>query len=186
MAGAPTALPTLRVRIALVLAKDQAQRAWLALDVRGRDDGQLGAVLPIDDALPVSQALTPAQRTILKTEIMGGVITARRTAKRGCMVTLVELGGEVGGVDGGIIKVPSIAFAVAANLAVLQGLGIEDLRSAPRGGYGWALDSVTVTELLAGSRRPRRQFCSIARRACRAAASAERASWSAASMSACR
>ncbi len=147
MMSEPNGHPTQRIRIALALAEDRTQRAWLAMDVCARDDGQVRAALAIDDALADSQQLTPAQRTILKTEIMGGVIVARKVAKRGCAVALVELGGEVGGVAGGIIKVPSIAFAVAANLAVLQGLGVEDLRSAPHGGYGWALEAVSVTDL---------------------------------------
>lgn len=134
--------PTRRIRIRLALVSDRRSRAWLTLQVRARDDGDVRAALDVPTALTGQEPTTPAQQTILKTEIMGGVVTAKRHARRGCSVELMALGGETP--EGGITQVPSIAYAVAANLAVLQGLEVEDLRQQPRGGYGWALEEVGV------------------------------------------
>lgn len=138
----------LRVSIRLVLAKDPSQRARLIAHVRPREDGQLRLHADIGEAIAAggadALAVSQAERDIIKTEIMGGAVTAKRHAKRGCTVELVALSGATG--HGGLTSVPSIAFAVAASLAILQGLGVEDLRTAPRGGYGWNLEAVEVAE----------------------------------------
>jgi hypothetical protein len=137
---------TQRVTVRLKLAKDATQRVSLTAHVRARVDGQLrlhadiGAAIAAGGGTP--DALRDSERDIIKTEIMGGAVTAKRHAKRGCTVELVALAGETA--EGGLVSVPSIAFAVATSLAVLQGLGVEDLRTAPRGGYGWSLDGIEV------------------------------------------
>jgi hypothetical protein len=140
--------PVQRVTIRLKLAKDPTQRAALTAHVRARDDGQLRLSADIAEAVAAgggdAAALRESELDIIKTEIMGGAVTAKKHAKRGCTVELVALSGSTA--DGGLTSVPSIAFAVATSLAVLQGLGVEDLRSAPRGGYGWALEGVEVAE----------------------------------------
>jgi hypothetical protein len=138
--------PTRRITIRLALVADPQQRAWLCLHVQARDDDQVRAVLDLAGAIGTAAATAP-QRTILKTEIMGGVITAKRRAKRGCVIELVGLGGEVEPTGDTLIQVPSIAFAVAANLAVLHGLGVVDLRATPQGGYGWRLEAVEVSDV---------------------------------------
>ena len=141
--------PAQRVTIRLKLAKNPSQRAALTAHVRPREDGQLRLSADIAEAVAAGGGdagpLRESELTIIKTEIMGGAVTAKRHAKRGCTVELVALSGSTAG--GGLTSVPSIAFAVATSLAVLQGLGVEDLRASPRGGYGWALDSVEVAEV---------------------------------------
>ncbi|MBA2480718.1 MAG: hypothetical protein H0V44_08650 [Planctomycetes bacterium] len=144
-------MATTRVSIRLHLAADPTQQAWMTMHVQPRDDQQVRFKAEVADALaadPVSflNPIPPNQAHIIKTEIMGGIVTAKKHAKMGCTVELVSLGGATGEVRS-VSGVPSIAFAVAASLAVLQGLGIEDLRVAPRGGYGWKLESVDVAVL---------------------------------------
>ncbi len=138
--------PTQRITIRLVLAADSRQRATLCMHVQPRDDMDVRAVFDLDLALGKASA-SASQRTILKTEIMGGVIMAKRKARRGCVLEVLAITGEVEPGGDTLIQVPSIAFAVAANLAVLQGLGVEDLRRAPHGGYGWELAGVEVVEV---------------------------------------
>jgi hypothetical protein len=138
--------PAQRVTIRLRLAKDHAQRAALTAHVRARDDAQLRLSANVAEAIAAGGAapLRDAELAIVKNEIMGGAIMAKRQAKRGCALEIVAVSGATA--DGGISTVPSIAFAVAAMLAVLQGLGVEDLREKPHGGYGWELDGVEVAE----------------------------------------
>jgi hypothetical protein len=131
-----------RITIRLMLAKDHSHRAWLTAHVGPRSDGKLHLHADITSAIGGAQA-SESERKIIATEIMGGVVLAKRHAKRGCTVELISLGAEIAG-EPTITRIASIAFAVAANLAVLQGLGVEDLRSAPRGGYGWALEAIEV------------------------------------------
>jgi len=135
--------PSQRIAIRLVQVSDRTHRAWLTMQVRGRADNQVRARLELDEILANPLALSQAEKTIIKTEIMGGVLTARRHAKRGCSIDLVAIGASIAGEER-LNGISSIAFAVAANLVVLQGLGFHDLRTTPRGGYGWDLDTITV------------------------------------------
>jgi hypothetical protein len=144
-------MPGARVAIRLRSVKDVSQRAWMTMHVVPRDDQQVRFKAEIDEALaadPVSfmHPIPPAQARILKNEIIGGILTAKRQAKIGCTIELVSIGGA-SAEQRSVSALPSIAYAVAATLAVLQGLGIEDLRTAPRGGYGWELDEVVVEAL---------------------------------------
>jgi hypothetical protein len=134
-----------RISIRLRSVSEPTHTAWLTMHVRARDDQQVRAQLELDEILADPLALSQAEKTIIKTEIMGGVLTARRFAKRGCTIDLVAIGAE--STDGkGLNGIASIAFAVAANLVVLQGLGVHDLRTEPRGGYGWKLDALEVAD----------------------------------------
>ena len=132
-----------RIAIRLLQTSDRTHCVWLTMQVRAREDNQVRARLELDDILANPLSLSQAEKTIIKTEIMGGVLTARRHAKRGCSIDLIAIGASIAGEErlGGI---SSIAFAVAANLVVLQGLGIHDLRVTPRGGYGWGLESISI------------------------------------------
>jgi hypothetical protein len=137
-----------RVTIRLRSAKDKEHRASLVAHVRAREDNQLRLFADMAEAVAAgggeAGALRASELAILKNEIMGGVVMAKRKAKRGCTLEIVAIGGATG--EGGISTVPSIAFAVAATLAVLQGLDVEDLRSKPHGGYGWDLEGVEVAD----------------------------------------
>ncbi len=140
-----------RVTIRLRCAADTQQQAWLTMHVSPRDDQQVRLKAEIAEAMAAdtvsfTDPVPPHQAQIIKNEVMGGILTAKRHAKRGCTVELVSLGGANGELRS-VSGVGSIAFAVAATLAVSQGLGAEDLREKPHGGYGWNLESVEVSEL---------------------------------------
>jgi hypothetical protein len=140
--------PARRITIRLRFAKDHAQQAALIAHVRARDDEQLRLSADMAEAVAAGSAGATALRdtelTILKNEIMGGAVMAKRKAKRGCTLEIVAVSGATA--EGGIASVPSIAFAVATTLAMLQGLGVEDLREKPHGGYGWELAGVEVAD----------------------------------------
>ncbi|MBA3709019.1 MAG: hypothetical protein H0W83_09400 [Planctomycetes bacterium] len=141
-------MTTNKVSIRIHLAADPTQQAWLTMHVQRRDDQQVRLKAEVAEALaadPVSflHPVPANQAHIIKTEIMGGIVTAKKHAGVGCTVELVSVGGASGEVRS-VSGVPSIAFAVASTLAVLQGLEKEDLRVAPHGGYGWKLDEVAV------------------------------------------
>jgi hypothetical protein len=127
------------------------QLAWLSLRVRRRDDQQVHfdaevAAAMARGALNIMGPLTESQAKVMKAEIVGGILMARKQAGRvGFVAELVGLGGSIAGEDG-LVAIPSVAFAVAAQLAVIQGLGVEDLRAKPHGGFGWKLDSIEVVE----------------------------------------
>lgn len=137
------AVPSQRISIRLLQVSDRTHCAWLTMQVRARTDNQVRARLELDEILANPLALSQAEKTIIKTEIMGGVLTARRHAKCGCSIDLVAIGASIDGEER-LSGISSIAFAVAANLVVLQGLGFHDLRVTPRGGYGWDLETIGV------------------------------------------
>jgi len=144
-----------RITVRVRCAADAGQLAWLTLGVRPEDGQQLRFAIDIAKALasdPVSflHQLPPNQQQIIKAEIVGGLLTTRRHAKRGCSVELLGLGGA-NGEERSLAGIPSVGFAVAATLALLQGLGIEDLRIKPRGGWGFHLEAIEVADLPSAS-----------------------------------
>ena len=91
-----------------------------------------------------SSELSPAQAQVLRSEIMAGILTAKRKVSGGWSVVLDRIGGSQAERTT-IAELPSIGFAVAATLAVLHGTGVEDLQAEPRGGHGWHLETIEVT-----------------------------------------
>jgi hypothetical protein len=142
-------MPLVTIRVRSAAAPDQL--AWLTMRVSRREDHHIHfqaevATALAKDAVSFLAPLTPAQAQVVKSEITGGILMARKQAgKVGFVAELLSLGGSVGD-ERTVAALPSVAFAVAATLAVVQGLGIEDLRSAPRGGFQWKLDAVEVVE----------------------------------------
>jgi hypothetical protein len=134
-----------RVSVRLRNLRDAAQQAWLVMHVNPRNDGQVRLIAEIPAAVasdPVSfvEPVTPAQAGVLKHEIMGGLLTARRQIPGGFVVELVSLGGAVGE-ERAVSQVASIAYAVAATLAVLHGTGVADDKT-PNGGWGWQAEKI--------------------------------------------
>jgi hypothetical protein len=138
------------VSVRVAHAGKPEQCAWLSMRVERRDDQHVLFDADVATALardPVSfmHPLSPAQATVLKAEIVGGILMARKQAGRvGCRISLRSIGGSDGEVRN-VITLPSVAYAVASTLAVLQGLGVEDLLRAPRGGFGWTLVRIEQT-----------------------------------------
>jgi hypothetical protein len=139
------------VSITLRRAGDDTQQAWLAMRVARREDQHIHFQVEIaaalaGDAVSFMHALSDAQAKVLKADIVGGILLARRAIGRvGFAVELVSLGGRHGE-ERRVAALPSVGFGVAANLAVLHGLGIEDLALHPRGGFGWRLESFSAVE----------------------------------------
>jgi hypothetical protein len=91
---------------------------------------------------PVSfvQPITAAQAGVIKHELMGGLLTARKRVPGGFTIELVSLGGSVGE-ERAVAQVASIAYAVAAALAALHGTGVADAQT-PKGGWGWLAEVI--------------------------------------------
>lgn len=133
-------VPARRITLRLQSAADASLTAFMVAHVRARDDGQLRLHIDVAAALGAAPA-SDAEREIIRSEIVGGIMMAKRHAKRGVTIEIAALGGAPSA-----IEVPSIAYGIAATLAVLQGLDIEDLRIKPRGGYGWSLAAIEVED----------------------------------------
>ncbi len=142
---------SVQVTIRLRNSSDAAQHAWLTLRISRREDQHLHFNAEIVEAVakdPVSFMHPPSENEakVVKAEIVGGILMARKQVGRvGFTAELVSLGGSVGE-QRTLAAIPSVAFAVAAQLAVVQGLGVEDLRAKPHGGFGWKLDAVEVAD----------------------------------------
>ena len=140
-----------RITITLARSGDASQKAWLTMRVARRPDQHIHFQVDIAQALSgdtvsFMHALTDAQAKVLKADIVGGILLARKAIGRiGFLVELLSLGGCHGELRE-VASLPSVGFGVAANLAVLHGLGIEDLGASPRGGFGWRLESFTAVE----------------------------------------
>jgi len=135
-----------QIRI-IVRCQDQPELlAWLTMTVASREDTAFAHDLDIARAVRAagnSTELPDSHRQVLRSEIMAGILTARRQAEGGWSVVLERLGGSID-TRPAISELPSIAFAVAATLAVLHGTGVEDLEAEPRGGHGWLLERIEV------------------------------------------
>jgi hypothetical protein len=138
-----------RITIALVRDNDETMKAWLTMRVARRGDQHIHFQVEVapalaGDAVSFLHALSESQAKVLKADIVGGILLARRTIGRiGFAVELLSLGG-CHGEERRVAALPSVGFGVAANLAVLHGLGIEDLVRNPRGGFGWRLESFSA------------------------------------------
>jgi hypothetical protein len=138
--------------IAITLRRegDETQKAWLTMRVARREDQHIHFQVDVasalaGDAVSFMHALSDAEAKVLKADIVGGILLARRAIGRiGFAVELLSLGG-CHGEERRVAALPSVGFGVGANLAVLHGLGIEDLVLHPRGGFGWRLESFSAT-----------------------------------------
>jgi hypothetical protein len=146
-----------RITIALVRDDDQTLKAWLTMRVARREDQHIHFQVEVapalaGDAVSFMHALSESQAKVLKADIVGGILLARRAIGRiGFSVELLSLGG-CHGEERRVAALPSVGFGVAANLAVLHGLGIEDLARNPRGGFGWRMESFSaVADEIGGS-----------------------------------
>jgi hypothetical protein len=91
-------------------------------------------------------SLSSAVCQVLKSEIGAGIQMGLKPAsQRGWQVSLVRLGGSIGG-ETDLLNIPSAGFAVAATLATLQAAGVEDLEAKPRGGFDWDMVSIQVDD----------------------------------------
>jgi hypothetical protein len=137
------------VIVRLSNAKDATQKAWMAMRVTPLDENQvqfdadpMAAVKR--DTVSFLHPPTENEAKVLKSEIVGGILMARKQAGRiGFRAELLYLGGIVGDL-GRVAEVPSVAYAVGATMAVLHGLGVADRPGIPRGGFGWSLDAVEL------------------------------------------
>jgi hypothetical protein len=144
------------ITITLVRDGDDTQKAWLTMRVARREDQHIHFQVEVanalsGDAVSFMHVLSESEAKVLKADIVGGILLARRTIGRiGFAVELLSLGG-CHGEERRVAALPSVGFGVAANLAVLHGLGIEDLAAKPRGGFGWRLESFSATPSEAGA-----------------------------------
>lgn len=144
-------MPARDVTVRLHQTRDPALRAWLTLRVERHDDTRFAITGDAAEAVardPVCfmHPLGQAEARVLKSEILNGLMIARKKhGPFGCSAELRILGG-CRGEQRNVIEVPGMAYAVAASLALLHGLGILDLVAEPRGGYDWSLESVEVAE----------------------------------------
>jgi hypothetical protein len=144
--------------ITLTLSRDgdDTQKAWLTMRVARRADQHIHFQVDVanalsGDAVSFMHALSESEAKVLKADIVGGILLARRSIGRiGFSVELLNLGG-CHGEERRVAALPSVGFGVAANLAVLHGLGIEDLAAKPRGGFGWRLESFSASESETGA-----------------------------------
>ena len=145
------------IALTLVRDGDETQKAWLTMRVARREDQHIHFQVDVasalaGDAVSFMHALSEPQAKVLKADIVGGILLARRSIGRiGFTVELLSLGG-CHGEERRVAALPSVGFGVGANLAVLHGLGIEDLTRHPRGGFGWRLESFSaVADEIGGS-----------------------------------
>lgn len=137
-----------RVTIRLHRADDPTQRAWLTMRITRSDDPRQVAI-DIDpatavrsDATSFLHPLEPNEAKVLKSDIVGGVLMARKQLGRiGFTATLLTLGG-IHGDEARVTLLPSVGYAVGAMAAVLFVLGDEKQRADLPGGFGWKIDAI--------------------------------------------
>lgn len=137
-----------RVTVRLHRVEDATQRAWLTLRVTANDDPRQVAI-DIDPATAVRSdptsflhPLEPNEAKVLKSDIVGGVLMARKqVGKIGFTARLLTLGGAAGD-EARVTLLPSVAYAVGAMAAVVFTLGDEQQRSDLPGGFGWKIDAI--------------------------------------------
>jgi hypothetical protein len=144
-------MPARTVTIRLHQTQDPTLRAWLTMRVERHDDTRFAvtgdaAAAVARDPVCFMHPLGPAEAQVLKSEILNGLLIARKKhGPFGCSAELLVLGGSRGD-QRNAAEVPGMAYAVAATLALLHGLGIVDLVAQPRGGYDWSLEGVETSE----------------------------------------
>jgi hypothetical protein len=134
--------------VRVVGLKTPGQSAWLAMSVEREEDARqvrididpMAAVLR--DTTSFLFPLTESEAKIIKSEIVGGILMARKQLKGpGMTVRLLYLGGTNGD-NARVAEIGSVAYAVAAHVLVVHGLGNEAERADLRGGFGWRVESV--------------------------------------------
>ena len=128
--------------------KSPGQTAWMALSVDRVDDARqvrididpLAAVLR--DTTSFLFPLNESEAKIIKSEIVGGILMARKQLKGpGMTVRLLYLGG-INGEIARVAEIGSVAYAVAAHVAVVYMLGNDEERADLRGGFGWRVERI--------------------------------------------
>ena len=145
-------MPERSVTVRMHRADDASQRAWISLRVSSCDDPRQ-VEIDIDPVRGVQSDATcflhppnESESKILKSDIVGGLLMARKQLGRvGFRARLLTLGGCVGD-EPRVTQVASVAFAVGAHAAVLEVLGDEHLRSELTGGFGWKIDAIVPAE----------------------------------------
>jgi hypothetical protein len=124
------------------------ERAWFTAHVAGASDPR-HVQIDIDPVAAVQRDATcflhpptSDEARILKSDIVGGVLMARKQLGRtGITLRLLTMGGTVGD-QPRVALLSSVAFAVAAHAAVLSVLGDEHQRADLPGGFGWRIDAI--------------------------------------------
>lgn len=137
-----------RVTVRLHRVADATQRAWLTLRVTSDDDPRQVAI-DIDPATAVRSdptcflhPLEPNESKVLKSDIVGGVLMARKQlGKIGFTAKLLTLGGAAGD-EPRVTLLPSVGYAVGAMAAVIFVLGDARQRADLPGGFGWKIDAI--------------------------------------------
>lgn len=136
------------VTVRLHRSDEVTQRAWVTLRVTRHEDPRQ-VQIDIDPALAVRSDPTcflhppnDSEAKVLKSDIVGGVLMARKQLGRiGFTVRLLTLGGSVAD-EARVTRISSVAFAVGAHAAVLTVLGDDQLRADLPGGFGWKIDGI--------------------------------------------
>ncbi len=136
------------IDIMMCCVAEPTLKSWLAMRLTRRTDQHIHLQVDVAQALaqdPICfmHPVSDSEAKVIKADLVGGLLLARRSIGRiGFTAELVRLGGCRGD-ERRIAALPSVGLGIAANLAVLHALGIEDLASSPRGGYGWRLEKIT-------------------------------------------
>lgn len=127
---------------------DASHRAWIAVRVTACDDPRQ-VEIDIDPMQGVRSDATcflhppnDSEAKVLKSDIVGGLLMARKQLGRvGFRARLLTLGGSIGD-EARVTQIASVAFAVGAHAAVLAVLGDEHVRAELIGGFGWKIDAI--------------------------------------------
>ena len=141
-----------RVTVRLHRIEDATQRAWMTMQVTRHEDPRQVAI-DIDPAAAVRSdptsflhPLEPNEATVLKSDLVGGVLMARKQLGRiGFTARLLVLGGAIGD-EARVTQLPSVAYAVGALAAVVFVLGDAQQRADLPGGFGWKIDAIGPDE----------------------------------------
>lgn len=141
-----------RFTVRLHRSDDTTQRAWLTLQVvRHEDPRQVQIDINPGEAVRRDSTcfLHPPnanEAQVLKSDIVGGVLMARKTiGKIGFTARLLTMGGAAGD-EARVTLLPSVGFAVGAHAAVVMALGNEVQRADLPGGFGWKIDAIEVEQ----------------------------------------
>ncbi len=136
------------VTVRLHRTDDASHRAWISLRVTACEDPRQ-VEIDIDPLQGVRSDATcflhppnESEAKVLKSDIVGGLLMARKQLGRvGFRARLLTLGGSVGD-EPRVTQIASVAFAVGAHAAVLTVLGDEHLKAELIGGFGWRIDLI--------------------------------------------
>ena len=103
-------------------------------------------VLEVLPAQATTTKLTPAQQQAIRGEVMAGLLAGSRKAPQRCSFRLIKMSAQHDDSDG-LLTIPSIALAVAAQLIAVHAGGLEDLKAEPHGGHGWDLVGFDVQDI---------------------------------------